>query len=397
MNYNKKTIMDVDVAGKKILLRCDFNVPQDKATGAITSDKRIVAALPTIKYLLDQGAAVIACSHLGKPKGEWKEKLSLAPVAVRLSQLLGQEVIFAKDVVGDDAKAKAAALQGGQIMLLENLRFDPREEKNAPSFAKELADMAELYVSDAFGSVHRAHASTAGVAAFLPAVSGLLVAKELEIMGGALNDPKRPFVAVLGGAKVSDKIGVINNLLERANTIVIGGGMAYTFAKAQGGSIGKSLCENDKLDYALEMIEKAKKNGVKLLLPIDTVAADNFSNDAKRMVVSTMAIPDGWEGMDIGPETTKLFCDAVKGAGTVVWNGPMGVFEFENFAAGTRAMAQALADSGAVTIVGGGDSAAAVEQMGFADKITHISTGGGASLEFLEGLELPGVACLLDK
>ena len=397
MNYNKKTIMDVDVAGKKILLRCDFNVPQDKATGAITSDKRIVAALPTIKYLLDQGAAVIACSHLGKPKGEWKEKLSLAPVAVRLSQLLGQEVIFAKDVVGDDAKAKAAALQGGQIMLLENLRFDPREEKNDPSFAKELADMAELYVSDAFGSVHRAHASTAGVAAFLPAVSGLLVAKELEIMGGALNDPKRPFVAVLGGAKVSDKIGVINNLLERADTIVIGGGMAYTFAKAQGGSIGKSLCESDKLDYALEMIEKAKKNGVKLLLPIDTVAVDNFSNDAKRMVVSTMAIPDDYEGMDIGPETTKLFCDAVKGAGTVVWNGPMGVFEFENFAAGTRAMAQALADSGAVTIVGGGDSAAAVEQMGFADKITHISTGGGASLEFLEGLELPGVACLLDK
>ena len=397
MNYNKKTIMDVDVAGKKILLRCDFNVPQDKATGAITSDKRIVAALPTIKYLLDQGAAVIACSHLGKPKGEWKEKLSLAPVAVRLSQLLGQEVIFAKDVVGNDAKAKAAALQSGQIMLLENLRFDPREEKNDPSFAKELADMAELYVSDAFGSVHRAHASTAGVAAFLPAVSGLLVAKELEIMGGALNDPKRPFVAVLGGAKVSDKIGVINNLLERADTIVIGGGMAYTFAKAQGGSIGKSLCESDKLDYALEMIEKAKKNGVKLLLPIDTVAADNFSNDAKRMVVSTMAIPDDYEGMDIGPETTKLFCDAVKGAGTVVWNGPMGVFEFENFAAGTRAMAQALADSGAVTIVGGGDSAAAVEQMGFADKITHISTGGGASLEFLEGLELPGVACLLDK
>ena len=397
MNYNKKTIMDVDVAGKKILLRCDFNVPQDNDTGAITSDKRIVAALPTIKYLLDQGAAVIACSHLGKPKGERKEKLSLAPVAVRLSQLLGQEVIFAKDVVGDDAKAKAAALQGGQIMLLENLRFDPREEKNDPSFAKELADMAELYVSDAFGSVHRAHASTAGVAAFLPAVSGLLVAKELEIMGGALNDPKRPFVAVLGGAKVSDKIGVINNLLERADTIVIGGGMAYTFAKAQGGSIGKSLCESDKLDYALDMIEKAKKNGVKLLLPIDTVAADNFSNDAKRMVVSTMAIPDDYEGMDIGPETTKLFCDAVKGAGTVVWNGPMGVFEFENFAAGTRAMAQALADSGAVTIVGGGDSAAAVEQMGFADKITHISTGGGASLEFLEGLELPGVACLLDK
>ena len=397
MNYNKKTILDVDVAGKKILLRCDFNVPQDKETGAITSDKRIVAALPTIRYLLEKKAAVIACSHLGKPKGEWKAKLSLAPVAQRLSELLGQEVIFAKDIVGEDAKAKAAALQGGQIMLLENLRFDPREEKNDPSFAEELASMAELYVSDAFGTVHRAHASTAGVAAYLPAVSGLLVAKELEVMGGALNNPKRPFVAVLGGAKVSDKIGVINNLLDKADTIIIGGGMAYTFAKAQGGSIGKSLCEEDKLDYAREMIAKAEKNGVKLLLPSDTMAADDFSNNAKRQVVSTMAIPDGWEGMDIGPDTIRTFCDAVKGAGTVVWNGPMGVFEFENFAAGTRAMAQALADSGAITIVGGGDSAAAVEQMGFADKITHISTGGGASLEFLEGLELPGVACLLDK
>ena len=397
MNYNKKTVSDVDVAGKKVLLRCDFNVPQDKETGAITSDKRIVAALPTIRYLLEKKAAVIACSHLGKPKGEWKAKLSLAPVAQRLSELLGQKVIFAKDIVGEDAKAKAAALQGGQIMLLENLRFDPREEKNDPSFAEELASMAELYVSDAFGTVHRAHASTAGVAAYLPAVSGLLVAKELEVMGGALNNPKRPFVAVLGGAKVSDKIGVINNLLDKADTIIIGGGMAYTFAKAQGGSIGKSLCEEDKLDYAREMIAKAEKNGVKLLLPSDTMAADDFSNDAKRQVVSTMAIPDGWEGMDIGPDTIRTFCDAVKGAGTVVWNGPMGVFEFENFAAGTRAMAQALADSGAITIVGGGDSAAAVEQMGFADKITHISTGGGASLEFLEGLELPGVACLLDK
>ena len=397
MNYNKKTILDVDVARKKILLRCDFNVPQDKETGAITSDKRIVAALPTIRYLLEKKAAVIACSHLGKPKGEWKAKLSLAPVAQRLSELLGQEVIFAKDIVGEDAKTKAAALQGGQIMLLENLRFDPREEKNDPSFAEELASMAELYVSDAFGTVHRAHASTAGVAAYLPAVSGLLVAKELEVMGGALNNPKRPFVAVLGGAKVSDKIGVINNLLDKADTIIIGGGMAYTFAKAQGGSIGKSLCEEDKLDYAREMIAKAEKNGVKLLLPSDTMAADDFSNDAKRQMVSTMAIPDGWEGMDIGPDTIRTFCDAVKGAGTVVWNGPMGVFEFENFAAGTRAMAQALADSGAITIVGGGDSAAAVEQMGFADKITHISTGGGASLEFLEGLELPGVACLLDK
>ena len=385
MNYNKKTVQDVDVRGKKVLLRCDFNVPQDKETGAITSDKRIVAALPTIRYLLDNGAAVIACSHLGKPKGEWKAKLTLAPVAQRLSQLLGQEVIFAKDIVGEDAKAKAAALKPGQIMLLENLRFDIREEKNDPGFARELADMAELYVSDAFGTVHRAHASTAGVAAYLPAVSGFLVAKELAVMGKALDDPKRPFVAVLGGAKVSDKIAVINNLLDKADTVIIGGGM------------GKSLCEPDKLDYALEMIEKAKKNGVKLLLPTDTVAADDFSNDAHRQVVSTMAIPDGWEGMDIGPDTIAAFCAAVKGAGTVVWNGPMGVFEFDNFAAGTRAMAQALADSGAVTIVGGGDSAAAVEQLGFADRITHISTGGGASLEFLEGKELPGVACLLDR
>ena len=397
MNYHKKTINDVDVSGKKVLLRCDFNVPQDKETGAITSDKRIVASLPTIRALLSRGAAVIACSHLGKPKGQRKESLSLAPVAVRLSELLGQEVIFAKDVTGEDAKAKAAALQPGQILLLENLRFDPREEKNDPTFAKELADMAELYVSDAFGTVHRAHASTAGVAAYLPAVSGLLVAKELQIMGGALENPTRPFVAVLGGAKVSDKIGVINNLLDKADTIIIGGGMAYTFAKAQGGEIGKSLCESDKLDYALDMIEKAKKNGVKLLLPTDTLAATEFAPDAESRVVPTGAIPADMEGMDIGPDTTAAFCEAVKGEGTVVWNGPMGVFEFERFAQGTRAMAQALADSGAVTIVGGGDSAAAVEQMGFADKITHISTGGGASLEFLEGIELPGVACLLDK
>src|SRR5574344_745593 len=397
MNYNKKTVYDVDVAGKKILLRCDFNVPQDKETGAITSDKRIVAALPTIRYLLERNAAVIACSHLGKPKGEWKPKLTLAPVAERLSELLGQEVIFAKDIVGEDARAKAAALQGGQIMLLENLRFDPREEKNDPSFAKELASMAELYVSDAFGTVHRAHASTAGVAAYLPAVSGLLVAKELKIMGDALNDPKRPFVAVLGGAKVSDKIGVINNLLEKADTIIIGGGMAYTFAKAQGGEIGKSLLEEDKCAYALEMIEKAKAKGVKLLLPTDTIAAKEFSADAEPVTVDSMKIPADMMGMDIGPETSKAFCAAVKGAGTIVWNGPMGVFEFPAFANGTKAMARALAESGAVTIIGGGDSAAAAEQLGFADKITHISTGGGASLEFLEGRELPGVACLLDQ
>ena len=397
MNYNKKTVMDVEVSGKKVLLRCDFNVPQDKATGEITSDKRIVAALPTINYLLDNGAAVIACSHLGKPKGEWKETLSLAIVAKRLGELLGREVIFAKDIVGEDAKAKAAALKGGEIMLLENLRFDPREEKNDPAMAKELADMAELYVSDAFGTVHRAHASTAGVAAYLPAVSGLLVARELEIMGGALADPKRPFVAVLGGAKVSDKLGVINNLLDKADTLFIGGGMAYTFVKAQGGSIGKSLCENDRLAYALEMIAKAKANGVELLLPTDTMASAEFSSTAVGTVVPTNAIPDDMEGMDIGPNTRERFCAAVAGAGTVVWNGPMGVFEFDNFAGGTRAMAKALTECGAVTIIGGGDSAAAIEQMGFADKVTHISTGGGASLEFLEGKELPGVACLLDK
>ena len=397
MNYNKKTVYDVDVKGRKVLLRCDFNVPQNKETGEITSDKRIVAALPTIRYLLDQGAAVIACSHLGKPKGEWKEKLSLAPVAKRLSELLGREVIFARDVIGEDAKAKASALKGGEIMLLENLRFHIEEEKNDPAFARELASMAELYVSDAFGTVHRAHASTAGVAAFLPAVSGLLVARELDVMGKALDDPRRPFVAVLGGAKVSDKIGVINNLLEKADTIIIGGGMAYTFIKAQGGEIGKSLLEADKTDYALEMIEKAKSKGVKLLLPTDTIAAKEFSADAEPVTVDSMKIPADMMGMDIGPETSKAFCAAVKGAGTIVWNGPMGVFEFPAFANGTKTMARALAESGAVTIIGGGDSAAAAEQLGFADKITHISTGGGASLEFLEGRELPGVACLLDK
>ena len=397
MNYNKKTVLDVDVHGKKFLLRCDFNVTQDKATGAITSDKRIVAALPTIKYLLENGAAVIACSHLGKPKNGPDPALSLAPVAKRLSELLGKPVAFATDVVGPDARAKAAALQGGEILLLENTRFEKGETKNDPALAKELASMAELYVSDAFGSVHRAHASTVGVADYLPAVSGFLVARELEVMGKALDDPKRPFVAVLGGAKVSDKINVINNLLDKADTVIIGGGMAYTFIKAQGGSIGQSLLEADKMDYALEMIAKAKEKGVKLLLPVDTLAAKEFSADAQSVVVDTAAIPDDMQGLDIGPKTVELFCQAVKGAGTIVWNGPMGVFEFDAFAGGTRAMAKALAESGAITIVGGGDSAAAVEQLGFADQITHISTGGGASLEFLEGKELPGVACLLDK
>ena len=397
MNYNKKTVRDVDVKGKRVLCRCDFNVPQDKETGAITDDNRIVAALPTLNYLLDNGAAVIACSHLGKPKGEVKPALTLAPVAKRLSELLGREVIFAADVVGEDAKAKAAALKPGQIMLLENLRFEPGEEKNDPAFAKALADMADLYVSDAFGTVHRAHASTAGVAAYLPAVSGFLIEKELSIMGKALQDPKRPLVAILGGAKVSSKIGVINHLLDIADTIIIGGGMAYTFIKAMGGSVGTSLLEEDRLDYCREMMEKAKAKGVKLLLPEDTLCAAEFSADAKPELVPTMAIPADRMGMDIGPKTIETFSAAVKDAGTVIWNGPMGVFEFPAFAEGTRALAKALAESNAITIVGGGDSAAAVAQLGYADRMTHISTGGGASLEFLEGIELPGVACLLDK
>ena len=397
MNYHKKTVKDIDVAGKKVLLRCDFNVPQDKTTGAITDDKRIVAALPTIKYLLEQNAAVIACSHLGKPKEGPDPKFSLAPVAKRLSELLGKPVIMAADVVGPDAAAKAAALKNGEIMLLENTRFEKGETKNDPELARKLADMAQVYVSDAFGSVHRAHASTAGVAAYLPAVSGFLIAKELEIMGGALADPKRPLVAILGGAKVSSKIGVINNLLDIADTIIVGGGMTYTFIKAMGGTVGTSLLEDDWLDYCKEMMAKAKEKGVKLLLPVDTVCADAFSADAKPELVDTMKIPDGRMGMDIGPKTIQQFSDAVKDAGTVIWNGPMGVFEFPAFAEGTRAIAKALAATHAITIVGGGDSAAAVAQLGYADKMTHISTGGGASLEFLEGKELPGVACLLDQ
>ena len=396
MNYNKKTVRDVDVKGKKVLLRCDFNVPQDKETGEITSDKRIVAALPTIRYLLDNGAAVIACSHLGKPKNGPDPKLSLAPVAKRLSELLGQEVIFAHDVVGEDARAKTAALQPGQIMLLENTRFEKGETKNDPELAKAMASLAELYVSDAFGAVHRAHASTAGVAAYLPAVSGFLIQKELEFLGGAIANPKRPLVAILGGSKVSSKIGVINNLLEIADTIIIGGGMAYTFCAAQGGKVGNSLLEADWMDYSKDMIEKASAKGVKLLLPVDTVCADNFAADANSQVVKAGEIPGGWEGLDIGPETVKLYCEAVADAGTVIWNGPMGVFEFPAFAKGTEAVAEALSRTSAITIIGGGDSAAAVEQLGYADKMTHISTGGGASLEFLEGKELPGVACLLD-
>ena len=422
MNYQKKTVRDIDVKGKKVLLRCDFNVPQDKKTGEITSDKRIVAALPTIRYLLEQGAAVIACSHLGKPepdydkwvkkqaeKGKapeeltreaWEKslkKLTLAPVAERLSQLLGQEVLFAHDVVGEDASAKAAALKPGEVLLLENTRFEKGETKNDPAFAEKLASMAEVFVSDAFGAVHRAHASTAGVAAYLPAVSGFLIEKELEVIGGALANPKRPLVAILGGSKVSSKIGVINNLLEIADTVIIGGGMAYTFSAAQGGQVGDSLLEADWESYALEMVEKARAKGVKLLLPVDTVIADAYAPDAHSRVVKAGEIPAGWQGLDIGPETVKLYCDAVAGAGTVIWNGPMGVFEFPAFAKGTEAVAEALSRTDAITIIGGGDSAAAVQQLGYADKMTHISTGGGASLEFMEGKELPGVACLLDK
>ena len=421
MNYNKKTVKDIDVKGKKVLCRCDFNVPQDKKTGEITDDKRIVAALPTIQYLLEQGAAVIACSHLGKPvatfdsyvkkqvekgkdadsitKEEWEKslkKLSLAPVAARLSELLGQEVIMAADVIGEDAKAKAAALQPGQIMLLENTRFEKGETKNDPELAKAMADMAEVYVSDAFGAVHRAHASTAGVADYLPAVSGFLIQKELEVIGGALAAPKRPLVAILGGSKVSSKIGVINNLLEIADTIIIGGGMAYTFSAAKGGKVGDSLLEADWMDYSNEMVKKAEEKGVKLLLPVDTVIADAFDPNANSQVVASGEIPDGWQGLDIGPKTVELYCDAVKDAGTVIWNGPMGVFEFAKFAKGTEAVAEALSKTNAITIIGGGDSAAAVQQLGYADKMTHISTGGGASLEFMEGKELPGVACLLD-
>ncbi len=401
MNYNKKTVTDIDVKGKKVLLRCDFNVPMAKdGSGKITDDKRIRAALPTIQYLLEQGAAVIACSHMGKPKGEWKPELSLAPVAARLAELLGKEVIMAKDIVGEDAQAKAAALQGGQILLLENMRYDKGETKNNPEFAKALADLAGadgIYVSDAFGTVHRAHASTAGVAAYLPAVSGFLIQKELEIIGGALAAPKRPLVAILGGSKVSSKIGVINNLLEIADTVIIGGGMAYTFSAAKGGKIGDSLLEADWMDYANEMVEKAASKGVKLLLPVDTVCADAFAPDANTQVVASGEIPDGWQGLDIGPKTVEEYCAAVADAGTVIWNGPMGVFEFDKFAVGTKAVAEALSKTEAITIIGGGDSAAAVQQLGYADKMTHISTGGGASLEFMEGKELPGVAALLDK
>ena len=399
MNYNKKSIEDVNVTGKRVLCRCDFNVPTKD--GKITSDKRIVAAMPTIRYLVDHKAKVILCSHMGKPKGEYKPELSLKVVADRISELLGQSVIMAKDVAGEDAKAKAAALQDGQVMLLENTRFEKGETKNDPELSKALASMADLFVNDAFGTAHRAHSSTAGVADYLPAVCGYLIQKEVSIMGKALADPERPFVAILGGAKVSDKLNVINNLLEKVDTLIIGGGMAFTFLAAKGYNIGKSLVDSEKIDYCKEMMAKAEAKGVKLLLPVDAVVADSFPNpiDAEIPVetVAADAIPSDKMGLDIGEKSQALFAEAAKTAKTVVWNGPMGVFENPTLAKGTIAVAQALAESSAVTIVGGGDSAAACEQLGFADKITHISTGGGASLEFLEGLELPGIACLEDK
>ncbi|HOK81759.1 MAG TPA: phosphoglycerate kinase [Clostridia bacterium] len=394
---NKKTIKDVDVKGKKCLVRVDFNVPM--ADGVITDLNRIYGAIPTIKYLCDQGAKVILCSHMGRPKGEFNMKYSLRPVAEKLSELLGKEVTFAADVIGEDAKAKVAACKDGEIVLLENLRFHKEEEKNDEAFCKALSEFCDIYVNDAFGTAHRAHASTAGIVQYgfaKTAVAGFLIGKELEIMGGALENPARPFVAILGGAKVSDKIGVINNLLEKVDTLIIGGAMAYTFEAAKGVNIGDSLCEKDKIDLAKELLAKAKARNVNLLLPIDTVVADQFSNDANSKVVEG-DIEAGWQGLDIGPKTCELFASAVKAAKTVIWNGPMGVFEMEKFAEGTKAVAKALAESDAITIIGGGDSAAAVQQLGFADKMTHISTGGGASLEFLEGLELPGVACLNDK
>ena len=432
MTYNKKSVEDIDVAGKRVLVRCDFNVPLKD--GVITSDKRIVEALPTIKYLLDKGCKVVLCSHMGKPHAIFTEgfgltkkekqkvealpaedraaetakllakavvddkaKFTLAPVAARLNELLGDKVTFAKDIVGEDAKAKVAALKAGEAVLIENVRFDARETKNGADFAKELADFADIYVNDAFGSAHRAHASTAGVAAYLPAVCGYLIQKEIGVMGKALAEPARPFVAILGGAKVSDKIGVINNLLDKVDTLIIGGGMAYTFFKAAGHSVGTSLCEEDKIDLANEMVAKAVQKGVNFMIPVDNVVATEYDENAEFKIVNSDDIPDGWMGLDIGPKTREVFADAIKGAGTVVWNGPMGVSEWKNFAAGTEAVAAAVADSGAISIIGGGDSAAAVEKLGFASRMTHISTGGGASLEFLEGKDLPGISCLLNK
>lgn len=392
---NKKSIEDIEVAGKKVLVRCDFNVKMED--GVITSDKRIVASLPTIKYLIEKGAKVILCSHLGRPKGQVNPEFSLAPVAVRLSELLGKEVKMAKDVVGESAKALAAELKDGEVLLLENVRFEPGETKNDPELSKKFADLAEIFVNDAFGSAHRAHSSTAGVADYLPAVCGYLIQKEINFIGGALENPQRPLVAILGGAKVSDKIGVINNLIDKCDTIIIGGGMAYTFFKASGNSIGTSICEDDRVEDAKAMMAKAREKGVNFLLPVDNIVGREYNKDTINMRIYSDSIPDGWMGLDIGPTTAELFAKSIEGAGTVIWNGPMGVSEWENFANGTISVAKAVAESGSISIIGGGDSAAAVQKLGFADKMSHISTGGGASLEYLEGKELPGIACLNEK
>ena len=393
---NKKTIKDIDLKDKKVLVRCDFNVPMDGEQN-ITDNRRIVAALPTIKYLLEQNCKVVLCSHLGRPKGEFKPEYSLKPVAKELSKLLGKDVIMAEDVIGKDAKIKAENLKNGEVMLLENVRFHREETDNDPEFSKELASFGEIFVNDAFGTAHRAHASTEGVTKYLPAVSGFLIEKELKFLGEALENPERPFVAILGGSKVSDKIGVIENLLEKVDTLIIGGAMAYTFFKAQGYSVGDSLCEDDKIDLALEIMEKAKEKNVKFLLPVDNRIGKEFKPDTELKVVKSTEIPDGWEGLDIGDETIKLYKEELKNAKTIVWNGPVGVFEFDKFAVGTNEIAKALGEIDAVKIIGGGDSAAAVEKAGLAEKMTHISTGGGASLEFLEGKKLPGIEALQDK
>ena len=395
MNYQKKTILDADLKGKRVLVRCDFNVPTDEA-GVITDDSRIRKTLPTIRLLLEQGAAVILCSHKGRPKNGYEEKHSLKVVKSRLEELLEKPVELASDVVGPEAQAKARALKPGEILLLENVRFMKGETKNDMALAKEYASLAEVFVNDAFGSCHRAHSSTVGVASFLPAYSGLLVKKELEVMGKALSEPDRPLVLIMGGSKVSDKIGVIDHMLTLADDIIIGGGMSYTFTAAQGGKIGTSLCEQDSFAYCLELLKKAREKGVHIHLPVDVVAADHFAADAQPVIYTEGELPDHMMGLDIGPKTRALYRDVIEKAGTVIWNGPMGVFEFPAFTAGTQAVAKAMAESRAVTIIGGGDSAAAVEQMGFADQITHVSTGGGASLEFFAGEELPGVAALLD-
>ncbi len=394
---NKKTIEDIDVNGKRVLARCDFNVPLKD--GEITNDKRIVAALPTIKYLMEHGAKVILCSHLGRPKGEYKPEFSLAPVAKRLSEYLGVEVKLAEDpeVVGANAKAMASELKDGEVMLLENVRYRAEETKNEENFSKELASLADVFVNDAFGTAHRAHCSTTGVASYLPAVCGYLIQKEIKFMGGALANPKRPLVAILGGAKVSDKIGVIENLIDKCDTIIVGGGMAYTFMRYFGHNIGDSLLEADWVEKAGEMMKAAEDKGVKFLIPVDNKVGKEYDENTESKIVSSDDIPDGWMGLDIGPKTQELFADAIKGAGTVIWNGPMGVSEWENFASGTISIAKAVADSGAISIIGGGDSVAAVTKLGFADKMSHISTGGGASLEFLEGKDLPGICALQDK